>query len=184
MKHGQALGLMKEVVPLKTFLGWLLFVILAIGMAGFGSLFLSPDYNIYLVRSDSMKPAINAGDMIITAPVNGQVRPGDIVTYERVNELVTHRVVSIDGDKLVTKGDALQHSDPWSVTLSDVKGSYLFRLPYVGYLSNFIKTRLGWLLVIILPATALVAFLIKDIVKEAKRVKGVMPIERARLNKH
>jgi len=156
---------------LKAFLGWLLFIILGVGLAGFGFLFLSPDYSIYLVKSDSMKPAISAGDMIITGPVNGQVSTGEIVTYERGNELVTHRVLSIDGDKLVTKGDAVEDPDPWPVTLSDVKGSYLFRLPYIGYLSNFITTRLGWLLIIILPAAALVAFLIKDIFKEVKRVK-------------
>ena len=131
-----------------------------------------------------MKPVINMGDMVIMAPANGQVRPGEIVTYEWGNELVTHRVLSVDGDKVVTKGDAVEDPDPWSVTLSDVRGSYLFRLPYIGYVSNFIKTRLGWFLIIILPAAALIAFLIKDIFKEAKRLKEVMPIEEARLDKH
>ena len=157
---------------MKRFLKWLFFGILALGMAGFGFLFLSPDYNIYLVRSESMKPAINMGDMVIMAPANGQVSPGEIITYERGNELITHRVLSIDGDKLVTKGDAVEDPDPWSVTLSDVRGSYLFRLPYVGYVSNFIKTKPGWFLVIILPAAVLVGFLFKDIFKEAKRLKG------------
>ena len=109
---------------MKPFLGWLVFIILGIGLAGFGFLFFSPDYNTYFVLSESMKPALNMGDMVITVPVNGQLRPGEIITYERDNELITHRVLSVDGDKLVTKGDAVEDPDPWSVTLSDVKGSY------------------------------------------------------------
>lgn len=118
-----------------------------------------------------MKPAINIGDMIITGPLdgplNGKVNPGVIVTYERGKELVTHRVVSVDGDNLVTKGDAVEDPDTHPVTMSEVSGIYLFRIPYAGYLSNFMRTRVGWFLVIIIPAMLLVAFLIKDIVKEA-----------------
>ena len=120
-----------------------------------------------------MKPAINMGDMVVigplSGPLNGEVKPGAIVTYERGKGLVTHRVLSVDGDTLVTKGDAMEDPDPRPVTMSQVSGVYLFRIPYIGYLSNFMRTRLGWFLVIIIPGTALVSFLIKDIVKEALR---------------
>ena len=120
-----------------------------------------------------MKPAINMGDMIVTGPVNGplngEVEAGTIVTYEHGKETVTHRVLSVDGDALVTKGDAAEDPDPWAVTLSDVKGTYLFKIPYVGYLLSFIQSKLGWFLVIILPAALLVALLVKEIVKEALR---------------
>ena len=118
-----------------------------------------------------MVPSINMGDMVITGPVNGplrgEVKPGSIVTYQRGAGLVTHRVLSVEGGTLMTKGDAMEDPDPWPVTLSDVNGIYLFKIPYVGYLSNFIQTKPGWFLVIIMPATLLVAFLAKDIVKEA-----------------
>lgn len=120
-----------------------------------------------------MKPAINMGDMVLTGPVggalNGEVKPGMIVTYEHGKGLVTHRVLSVDGDTLVTKGDAMEEADPHPVTLSRVGGVCLFRVPYIGYLSNFMHTRLGWFLVIIIPTMVLVGFLIKDIVKEAFR---------------
>lgn len=162
---------------MKTF-GWLVSIALALVVGGFAFMHLSPDYNIYLVRSESMKPAINMGDLAIIGPVNGiltgEVKPGKIVTYEHGKHgkgVVTHRVLSIDGDTLVTKGDAVEDPDPWSVALSDIKGTYLFKIPYVGYVTNFARTKLGWFLVVILPAAVLVTWLVKDIVKEALRTE-------------
>ena len=53
--------------------------------------------------------------------------------------------------------------------MSSVKGIYLFRIPYVGYVTNFVQTKLGWFIAIIVPAALLVFWLAKDIVKEALR---------------
>ena len=148
-------------------------IVLAIFIGGFAFVHFSPNYDAYLARSESMKPAINMGDVIITGPLNGPigggVKAGSIVTYRHGAELITHRVLSVDGDTLVTKGDAVEDPDPWSVNLSDVKGVYLFRVPYMGYVSNFIRTRLGWFLVIVIPATALVTMLVREIRKELRK---------------
>ena len=150
---------------------WLISAVLVIVVAGFAFIYFSPGYNLYLVRSESMRPAINIGDLIITGPldgpINGEVKPGMIVTYEYKKENITHRVQSIDDKTLVTKGDATEDPDPWSVVLSDVRGIYLFKIPNVGYLTNFIQTKLGWFLTIIIPSALLVLWLTKDIVKEA-----------------
>lgn len=154
--------------------GWVVSIVLALVVAGFVFVHFSPHYDMCVVRSESMKPAINMGDMVITGPQGGllskEIKPGTIITYARGEELVTHRVLSVDGDTLVTKGDATEDPDPWPVSLSsDVKGVYLFKIPYVGYISDFIRTKLGWLLVIILPATVLVALLLRDIFKELRK---------------
>jgi signal peptidase len=153
--------------------GWIISAVLAIVVAGFVFLYFSPDYNMRLVRSESMKPAINMGDMVITGPLGGplggEVKPGSVVTYLHGTELITHRVLSVDGDTLATKGDAVEDPDPWPVSLSEVESIYLFKIPYVGYIADFISTKLGWFLVIILPATALVALLVRDIFKELGR---------------
>ncbi len=155
---------------MKVFL-WLVSIVLGLVVAGLTFLYFSPGYDLRLLRSESMKPAINMGDLIITGPlngpINGEIKPGTIVTYEYSGELVTHRVQSIDGKALVTKGDAAEDPDPWSVTLSDVRGIYLLKIPYVGYVTNFVQTKLGWFLMIIFPAVLLVGWLAKDIVKEA-----------------
>jgi len=155
---------------MKVFL-WLVSIVLGLVVAGLTFLYFSPGYDLRLGRSESMKPASNMGDLIITGPlngpINGEIKPGTIVTYEYSKELITHRVQSIDGKTLVTKGDAVEDADSWSVTLSDVRGVYWFRIPYVGYVTSFVQTKLGWFLAIIIPGALLVGWLAKDIVKAA-----------------
>lgn len=145
--------------------------ILATIVVGLVFVYLSPEYDMYIVKSESMEPAIDMGDMIITGPVGGpfshEIKPGVIVSYQAGKSLVTHRVLSFDNDTLVTKGDAVEDPDPQPVPTSQVMGLYLFKIPKLGYLSYFIHTKLGWFLLIILPATTLVAFIVKEIIKEA-----------------
>ncbi|MBA7691125.1 hypothetical protein ES703_99665 [subsurface metagenome] len=162
--------------------GWVVSIILALVIAGFAFVHFSPGYDMYLVRSESMKPAINMGDMVVAGPVNGllggEVESGTIVTYQLGEELVTHRVLSVDGDTLVTKGDAVEDPDARSVSLSDVRSIYLFKIPYLGYVADFIRTKVGWFSVIVIPALLLVAFLIWSIRKELRRNSEKVTCER------
>ena len=146
---------------------WTVSIILSLIVAALAFVFFSPDYSLYIVRSGSMAPAINLGDIVIGSPVIGEIKPGVIVTYELGINLITHRVLSVDGNTLITKGDANEDLDPSPVLLSQVKSVYLFRIPYIGYAAGFVRTRLGWFLTIILPSIVLVGFIVKDIIKEA-----------------
>ncbi|MFC2039083.1 signal peptidase I [Chloroflexota bacterium] len=145
--------------------------ILVLALAGMAFIYFVPGYDLYMVRSESMTPNINMGDLIITGPmngpVNGEVKPGTVVTYEYQNELITHRVKEINGDVIVTQGDATEDPDPWQVTLSDVRGVYQFKIPSVGFITHYVQTKTGWFVTIIIPGTLLVLWLVKDIVKEA-----------------
>jgi signal peptidase len=160
---------------MKKAFGWVATVLLLLIIAGLAFVYFSPDYNIYLVRSESMAPTINMGDMVVVGPLDNPlgkgVEAGSVVTYERGGELITHRVLSVDGQALLTKGDAVEDPDPWTVTMSDVRGVYLFRIPYAGYLSNFVRTRAGWLLAIVIPAAIVVGLIFREIHKELKKSK-------------
>lgn len=145
-------------------------LVAAVGIMAF--IYLLDDYSAYVVRSDSMQPTISSGDMVFTGrpnrPLAGEVAPGKIITFQRHDGLVTHRVESIEGDTVYTKGDALEDTDPWSISrFFDIKGCYMFHIPYVGLVSSFVKTRTGWFACIILPAILLVGFIARDIAKEA-----------------
>jgi len=158
---------------------WTVSIILGLIVAALAFVFFSPDYSLYVVRSGSMEPAFNVGDVIIAGPLgSGGIKPGVIVTYAMGKTLITHRVLSVDGNTLITKGDANETPDPNPVLLSQVQSRYLFRIPYVGYAAGFVRTRLGWFLAIILPSIILVGFIVKDIIKEAfkneNHVKNVM----------
>ena len=154
---------------------WTVSTVLGLIVGAMALVFLSPDYHLYFVRSESMKPAISMGDVVIAGPVGtvSSIQPGAIITYKSGKNLITHRVLSVDGDTMVTKGDANEDPDPRPVQFSQIESRYLFRIPYVGYLASFVRTRPGWFMAIILPAAALVGLIVKDIIKEA--VKNEKP---------
>lgn len=151
-------------------LGRIVVVLLIIIVSGFAFIYFAPGYNAYLVRSGSMTPAIGAGDLVITIPPDNpfgrSVVPGSIVTYARNGQVITHRVLEVDGDVLVTKGDAVEDPDPWRVRPSDVQGVYLMRFPSLGYMSNFVRTRSGWLVAVIAPAVVVICLIFREIRKE------------------
>jgi signal peptidase len=147
-----------------------------VGVTGF--CYLSGDYDAFIVLSDSMQPAIKSGDLVFVGKPNrlfvSEIKPGAVVTYQHNKELVTHRVVSITGDTLVTKGDAMEGPDPWPVSrFYDVKGAYIARIPYIGNLNAFIRTRTGWFIAIILPAVFLLTLITREIVREALKKEKI-----------
>ncbi len=160
----------------------LMLAVIGLALAGLAFVYFSPDYNTFVVRSESMKPAINMGDLIITGPIDGplsrELAPGTVITYEHSDELVTHRIKSIDVRTIATQGDAVEDPDPWTVNISSVQGVYMFKIPYVGYVTSFVQTKTGWLLVVLVPTAVLVLWLVKDIVKEALKPDSPEPDEK------
>lgn len=128
-------------------------------------LVLSPTYDAKIVRSESMTPALEMGDVAIMRSVSdiGQVQPGMIIGFVRDERSIAHRVVAVEEQGIQTKGDALEDVDPWLVPLSDVEGVLMFKVPYFGYVSRFARTPLGWVVLIVLPALVLIAYLVVDI---------------------
>jgi len=148
-------------------LSWVLTGILILVIVALGFLYFSPDYDILLVRSQSMEPTIHIGDMVITGPVTGSLWPGTIITYAKGKALITHRIVEVKENSVITMGDALEEPDPAPVALKDIHGIYMFKVPYIGYFNSFVRTKQGWFLAVILPASVLLILIVKDILKEA-----------------
>ena len=139
-------------------------------------LILSPSYEARIVRSESMKGALNLGDVVIMGPARdiSNIEPGMIISFERGEEMIAHRVVSVEGTDILTKGDAVEDVDPWLVPFSDVRGVYLLKIPYLGYISKFARTPIGWGLLVILPATLLVGYLVWDLFRKKEPKKVVL----------
>lgn len=74
------------------------------------------------VLSDSMKPVFEKGDIILSQTVSIDPKIGDIVTFKPkdVRNVVTHRVVDIKGDTVLTKGDNNPFNDDYKVTKKDI----------------------------------------------------------------
>lgn len=62
-------------------------------------------YSLFEVASGSMEPALSIDDVIIVNTNIKDVHVNDIITYELDKSIITHRVISINGDNIITKGD-------------------------------------------------------------------------------
>ncbi len=98
---------------LVTFITTLLVVLLIINVYSFISIKLMKKdlatvfgYSALEVVSGSMEPTIHIGDLIFIDTKSNDFSVNDIVTfYDQQGNFVTHRIVSIQDGKVVTKGD-------------------------------------------------------------------------------
>lgn len=73
------------------------------------------------MRGYSMAPALAAGDLIRVSPLAGAPSTGDTVVILLGGRLVAHRVVAVNDEVIVTRGDACAAADP-QVPLAAVFG--------------------------------------------------------------
>ncbi|WP_344501643.1 signal peptidase I [Dactylosporangium maewongense] len=102
-------------------------VLFTVGIIGLG-------WKPYVVMSDSMAPAMHAGDVILVDPQATSLAVYEIVTYSDPRGLITHRVVAQAEDGTFTvKGDANQQPDTRPVERRQVIGPVRLILPSVGW---------------------------------------------------
>ena len=105
-------------------------------------------YGISVVLSGSMEPELSVNDLVFVRAQDGY-EIGDIVVYQEGRSLVIHRIISIDGDEIVTKGDANNIADS-PISIKDVKGKETFHIPFLGGVVRFLKSTVGFVVVLIL----------------------------------
>ncbi len=110
-------------------------------------------YGASVILSGSMEPEFSVGDLIIVAE-SETYSEGDIVVFQDKTSLIVHRIVEIDGESIITKGDA-NNSEDEPITADAIKGKVLFHIDGAGNVVDFLKTPVGTLIVIAL-AIALV----------------------------
>jgi signal peptidase len=118
----------------------------------------------YIVRSGSMAPAIETGDVVIVERATpAEIETGDVITFVPDGQPppTTHRVVSkteADGvTRFTTKGDANDQPDAEPVVENELVGEVTLVLPYVGYVVSFASTSAGFFALVAAPFGLLLA---------------------------
>jgi signal peptidase len=130
--------------------------------------------SLAIVRSSSMEPAMRAGALAVMLPIDPEnVKVGDIIAFDPPwdpDVIVSHRVMAVhrDGQLLFdTKGDATEETDPYYVPAANVHGKVLFSIPYLGYAASYavryVRTRLGLIFLVCIPAAILIGSAIRDV---------------------
>ncbi|MDP2741323.1 MAG: signal peptidase I [bacterium] len=139
---------------------------------------ISGNIKFLTVQSGSMSPAIKTGSVVMISPAK-DYKIGDVITFGQMSKSkapITHRINDIKvvgGNPVyITKGDANNATDIKEIQKKDVIGKVLFNVPYFGYAVDFAKKPLGFLLLIIIPAIAIIYDEIKNIWKEILKIKN------------
>lgn len=104
-------------------------------------------FQVFTVLTGSMEPAYKVGDLIYVKKLSpNEVQIGDPITFVADEKLTvaTHRVVAIDTEKqcFYTKGDTNDTVDP-PVLFKNLIGVPKFRIPLLGYVSEYIQNPPG-----------------------------------------
>ena len=138
-------------------------------------------YQIYQIITPSMTPYLEPGDVIISKKYNGGdltagEKDGDIVTYygevEGNVELITHRVIEANGEKIITKGDLNNKVDP-PITKDDIEAVMVHKAVIIDKIYTIISTKWGFWLFIFTPIALLIVSEIVSLIKELKKEKEV-----------
>jgi signal peptidase len=117
----------------------------------------------HTVRSGSMSPAIETGDVIISSEIKPtDVQVGDIVAFKDPQGggyMISHRVRAIKAEgaqiKFVTRGDANNTSESWGVAADGTLGKISYRVPKLGLVVSKMSRGMGQLAMIAIPALLL-----------------------------
>ncbi|MDW7649922.1 MAG: signal peptidase I [Bacillota bacterium] len=122
------------------------------------------------VISDSMSPTLKAGHVVVIRNVPSKdIEPGDIITFNNMPEsetYITHRVVKVNSDgSFITRGDANQTNDLAPVPAENVVGRVIVAIPYFGYLVEFTRSKLGMIIMIILPGLLILVCEVRNLAR-------------------
>lgn len=138
------------------------------------------------VQSDSMSPTFDQGDLIVIKTCDtSKLQVGDIVTFHTIIDnqyaLNTHRIESIDElngmRSFTTKGDNNDVADTHIISDGDIVGQYVFKIPGMGKVMDFLSSTWGFLIVIVLPMLLFFIYQVYHLVIVGMNLKRAMAEE-------
>ncbi len=151
---------------------WGRLLVLVLVLAPFSVLVLLPiglGLQRYVMTSNSMDGGIDEGSVVFvrTVPV-GDLRVGDVISYsvkdpQGDEDMVTHRIISIDRGVYRTQGDASSDPDPWTLRPGATLERVVFVVPWLGEIYAVFHPR-GWVVTLGL-ASLLVALMVGQVLR-------------------
>ncbi|NTV44254.1 MAG: signal peptidase I [Candidatus Yonathbacteria bacterium] len=128
-----------------------------------------------VVMSGSMQPAIRTGGIVVIRPAE-TYQVGDVITFgEDTHDAIptTHRIVSVRDNAgatyYTTKGDANNEVDTEETRKDNVLGRVLVTVPYAGYILDFARQPLGFMLLVLVPASIIIIDEVLNIIEEIRK---------------
>ena len=95
---------------------------------------------VAVVLSGSMEPELSVDDVIFVRAQESYAE-GDIVVFQNGGSVVVHRIVKLDGETVVTKGDA-NNAEDGEMDVSVIKGKVVGHADGLGAAVRLLKSPL------------------------------------------
>lgn len=117
-------------------------------------------FTMFEVVTGSMSGTIEIDDYVIVKETT-DINVKDIITFQDGDSFVTHRVVEIRGDKIITRGDA-NNSDDKEITYDNIVGKVIYVLPGAGVWKSVLLEKQVFIPIIITLVLFVVFFSIEE----------------------
>jgi len=91
-------------------------------------------YSAFSTATASMSPTIEIGDIVLVK-IGEETKEKDIITYKKDNKFITHRIIEINGESIIPKGDNNNTQDE-AITKDAVVGKVVFIMNNVEVWKN------------------------------------------------
>ena len=88
-------------------------------------------YTFFEVASGSMMPTLEINDVILVKITKDNIKENDIIAFNSENSIITHRVLFIDNNSIVVKGDNNNTVDK-PIVVDQVIGKVIKVFPHLG----------------------------------------------------
>lgn len=163
-KAGKIIGKIATIILLAFTIFIMIFTIVSVNTVGKDQMIFG--YKPYIVLSDSMSGVFDVGDIVVSKEMDpSTLKEGDIISFRSIDPnnydtVVTHKIkgeTEYEGQRaFVTYGVNTGVEDEYCVPADRVIGLYQFRLPKMGYFFQFLKTPMGYFILIFIPFMLLI----------------------------
>ena len=105
-------------------------------------------FRLYRVGSGSMEPYLKVDDYILVKKQN-EYKKDDVITYKIDKSYITHRIIEINEDKIITKGDANNTEDE-PINKDNIIGKVILKVGVLGFIIYLFSRPLSWILLFII----------------------------------
>lgn len=122
-----------------------------------------------LVQTSSMEPSLNKNDLIVYSKQQ-EYKTGDIVCFMQNSHLTAHRIIAINDNLIVTKGDSSTQSDT-PITSAQILGEIVYSSSFLGNILAFFQHFSGIFIIFVLILGILYIFKFKNKLRKNKALK-------------
>lgn len=134
-------------------------------------------HQLYVIVSPSMEPEISVGDVILSETYEeGELEIGDVVTYlgrsgDVAGKMITHKIVEIEGETVITQGTANTVADP-AIRREDIRSVMKYKTVVLSAVYRVIRTTVGFVCLVLLPLVVMIGWEVVGLIREIKREGG------------